>query len=281
MRLLTPLALAALTIIALPVVNAQTFPSTGGPFPVADGGGATSCGVPGAATLNTITINSGGFLSDVDIMVDIAASWVGDVDAVVSAGGTSVAIVDNPGTATETGCGSGEDNMPGVFLDDEADAANTAENGPFPFVAATHYVPNNPLSAFDGQSVTGDWTLSVTDAGAGDATALNAWAVVATMGGGVANEGTPLPDGYSFDLSGANPSSTTTQFSLAVAETQDVSVVIYDMMGRQVQDVFARTLRAGQTAFMSVNVASLSPGVYVARATGAGFMATQSFTVVR
>jgi subtilisin-like proprotein convertase family protein len=276
MRLSTLLALVALSLLALPRAQAQTYPSTGGPFPVPDGPAANTAGAP---LTNTITVAEAGAIGDLDVQVNITHTWVGDLVVRLAKGATTVGLANRPGLGNPNPGGCGTANM-NVIFDDEGtagaiDVACTAGA----YTTGGRYTPTQALTGFDGQDRAGDWTLTVIDNWVGDTGSLVSWSLV--VSGSTANEGTPLPAGYAFDLAGANPATSSTQFNLAVAETQDVRVVLYDALGREVSEVFARTLAAGQTAFVGVNVSALSPGLYIARATGAGFVASQTFSVAR
>ena len=275
MKLSTLALLAAGIAVSVPA-SAQTYPSTGAALAIPDGG--PNCGAPAAPASLPITVAATGNITDLNVRVNITHTWVGDIDATVSRGATSVQIIDNPGTTVATGCGNGADNMPGIILDDEATVP--VETGPFPYVAASSYSPNNPLTAFDGQAAAGTFTLAVTDGGALDTGTLDSWALIMTRTG-TASEGSALPAGYAFELGGANPARTSTQLNVAVAATQTVRVALYDALGREVRVAFDQTMVAGQTAFVAVNVANLPVGTYVARATGTGFTASLPLTVVR
>lgn len=267
-------------IALAPLASAQTtFPSTGAPIPVPDGPvGGTVCGDPGLPADMPISVTSAGTITDLNVRVNISTTWIGDIEARVSKGATSVLIIDNPGAATATACGNSTDDMPNIVLDDEATLL--IGTGPFPYVAGTAYKPSNPLTAFDTQAIAGAWTLSVTDGGEGDLATLNSWALIATLTG-VAGESGALPAGYAFELGGANPARSSTQFNVAVAQTQNVRVALYDALGREVRVAFDQTIAEGQTAFVAVRVNDLPVGTYVARATGTGFTASLPLTVVR
>ena len=286
MRLSTFTALAAGFALA-PLASAQTYPSTGAAVPIADSPpGTPLCGQPGTVASLPITVAATvtGNITDLNVRVNITHTWVGDIDATVTRAATSVLIIDNPGSTTATGCGAGSNNMNGIILDDEGtapvetpvSATTTAEA----YATGGIYTPNNPLTAFDTQAAAGTFTLAVTDGGEGDTGTLDSWALIMTRST-VASESDVLPAGYAFELGGANPARTSTQFNIEVGEAQNVRVALYDVRGREVRVAFDQTIAAGQTAFVAVNVADLPAGAYVARATGTLFSATLPMTVVR
>ncbi|RMA56802.1 HYR domain-containing protein [Ulvibacter antarcticus] len=130
------------------------------------------------AGINTIMSVTDDFdIVDLDVDLDIAHSWVGDLKVTLtSPTGTVVVLIDQMGVpATAFGCSS--DNLL-VTIDDEAtdpiedacDAGPPAATGP--------YIGQEALSAFDGESTLGDWTLNVSDNAGGDTGTINGWGLV-------------------------------------------------------------------------------------------------------
>jgi len=132
---------------------------------------ASLCNSPNAAipdsspagTADTITVPAGATLVDLDIFIDIQHSFVGDlrVDLVHLDTGTSRRLVDRPGRPPGAGC-SGDDVL--ATLDDEAGAFFENECvRPGPVAIAGSLRPRRSLSRFDGESLAGDWRLTVSD----------------------------------------------------------------------------------------------------------------------
>jgi subtilisin-like proprotein convertase family protein len=127
----------------------------------------------------TIEITEDVIITDLDVDLVIAHTWVGDLDAVLtSPSGTQVAIFDRPGVpATTFGCSGNDVN---ATLDDEATDPVEDECGAgVPTINGT-FTPNNPLSAFDGESTLGTWTLTVSDYAGGDTGTVNSWGLTYT-----------------------------------------------------------------------------------------------------
>ncbi|HEX9951745.1 MAG TPA: lamin tail domain-containing protein [Rubricoccaceae bacterium] len=78
-----------------------------------------------------------------------------------------------------------------------------------------------------------------------------------------------------------NPSASGAQTVLRVREAQTVRAEVYDVLGRQVQTVFAGPVAAGVSQALDVTTGTLPAGTYVLRVTGATFTETQTFSVVR
>ena len=113
-----------------------------------------------------LTVTGTGLVADVDVTVDIAHTWVEDLDATLTGpGGTTVELFSDVG-------GSG-DNFTGTVLDDEAATAITAATAPF---TGAHR-PESALSALDGEPIAGTWTLNVSDDTAQDTGTVSGWGV--------------------------------------------------------------------------------------------------------
>lgn len=112
---------------------------------------------------SSVTTSTSDTIADLNVCVNIAHDWVGDLKVTLTHEntGTSVTIIDRPGyPASLFGC---DGSNIGVFLDDEAlataeDSCSQTGTAVFGF-----RIPNGALSAFDGESISGTWTLTVTD----------------------------------------------------------------------------------------------------------------------
>ena len=120
---------------------------------------------------NTITsiieITDEGTIFDLDLSLDISHTYVGDLDATLtSPAGTQIFLFQ--------GVGSSGNNFTGTILDDEAPTSIGAGSAPF----AGRFSPQEPLVEFDNQSITGIWTLAISDNAGGDQGTLNAWSLL-------------------------------------------------------------------------------------------------------
>ncbi len=123
---------------------------------------------------STLTVTEDFTIEDLDVNLDITHTWVGDlITTITSPAGTSVIIVDRiGGTGTGVGC-SGDDIL--ATLDDAATSPIEGVCGSgVPSIDGT-FSPNNPLSAFNGESTLGDWTITISDNAGGDTGTLNSW----------------------------------------------------------------------------------------------------------
>lgn len=115
--------------------------------------------------------------------VGVNHSWIGDLKfALTSPAGTSVIIFDRPGFPA-LGAGCNGNNLHNLTLDDDGGLPpieNQCPAGDNEGPLTGSFSPNNPLSAFDGQTANGNWTLKVSDEAAQDTGAVRAFSLIFT-----------------------------------------------------------------------------------------------------
>lgn len=111
---------------------------------------------------STIDIADTGTIYDVNVGLDITHTWNSDLDIfLISPAGTRIELsTDNSGA-----------NYTSTIFDDEAGTLITAGSAPF----TGSFVPEAVLFTLDGESITGTWTLEITDDMGGDTGTLDAW----------------------------------------------------------------------------------------------------------
>jgi subtilisin-like proprotein convertase family protein len=143
----------------------------------------TSTNVPIALPNGTTSISSqltvgpSATIADLDVTVNMAHAWVGDLSLVLTHQntGTAVTIIDRPGVPASTSGCSGDNIL--ATLSDEAALPVENQCSGTPTINGT-FSPNSALSAFDGESSSGTWQLTVTDSyTAADAESLNGWSI--------------------------------------------------------------------------------------------------------
>jgi gliding motility-associated-like protein len=129
-----------------------------------------------AGVSSTINLTDNVVLSDLNVNLAITHTWIGDlVVSLTSPEGTTVVLIDLPGVpATSFGCSSDDIS---VILDDEGTGNIETQCPP---TVGGYFIPNNLLSAFDGESTLGNWVLNVSDLAAGDTGHLNTWGLIYT-----------------------------------------------------------------------------------------------------
>jgi len=135
-----------------------------------------SCSAPGAgisdtiaSTTDQITMATGSadVITDLNVSIDITHTYISDLTITLqSPSGTTIVLFDGS-------CGSADD-MDALFDDSGASLACPPVGGTF--------LPLQPLSAFIGESVDGNWTLSIVDNFSGDDGILNEWCLFPTLG---------------------------------------------------------------------------------------------------
>lgn len=136
--------------------------------------------------------NGNGPIYDVNVTIDMSHTYVGDlVFTVISPGGETVRVIDQPGLPESSyGCSR---NDISATLDDDAALPVEDECDGTPAIDGT-FSPNNSLSAFDGLSSQGTWTLLIDDEyPSEDAGTLNSWSLELCTGGGTPPTPTPEP----------------------------------------------------------------------------------------
>ncbi len=117
-----------------------------------------------AGVSDTISLADSAIIGDVDALVRISHTWVGDlIVRLEKVGGATIDLLNQPGVPASTfGCDSDDydavldDEGTGGTIEDTCEAGPAAQSPP-------NYTPDNPLSTFDGVDQVGDWTLTVSD----------------------------------------------------------------------------------------------------------------------
>jgi subtilisin-like proprotein convertase family protein len=134
-----------------------------------------------ASVTSVINVLTTGTVADISVpLFDLSHTWLGDVSAeLMSPTGTVVSLFDRPGYSG-TGWGCNEDDINVSFDDGAASTATDLEGmcaGTAPSITGA-FQSIDPLSGFDGESITGAWTLTLYDAfTASDVGELNAWSL--------------------------------------------------------------------------------------------------------
>lgn len=89
-----------------------------------------------------------------------------------------------------------------------------------------------------------------------------------------------LPTNFTLDQNYPNPFNPTTAIQFALPEAADVSLVVYDMLGRAVQELVARPMEAGSYT-VSFDAQGLPSGMYIYRLTAGGFSQTKRMVLLK
>lgn len=138
------------------ISNVIQYDSTDTPVAIADNATVTS----------TISIGDTGVIADLDLRLDITHTWDSDLDVfLIAPDGTRIELFQDIG-------GSG-DNFTQTYLDDEAATLISAGIAPF----TGNFRPVGSFATLDTDSITGDWTLEITDDAGADVGFLNEWSL--------------------------------------------------------------------------------------------------------
>jgi len=139
------------------------------------------CSTPGVAipdevdsVSDDLVVAATGEIMDLKVQIGITHTWIGDIGVTLThqETATNVVLLDRPGVP-DTLFGCSGDNI-SVTLDDAALTAAEDQCEVDPALTGTHS-PSSPLSALNGESRSGTWTLTVTDSAGGDTGTLDIW----------------------------------------------------------------------------------------------------------
>ncbi|MCI0700770.1 MAG: S8 family serine peptidase [Planctomycetia bacterium] len=123
----------------------------------------------------TMTIADDVKISDLNVGISLTHTWLSDlVIKLKGPDGTTITLFNRRGGSAN--------NLTGTTFNDEASTAISAGTAPF----SGNFRPEQALSAFDGKSTKGTWSLIVQDVARYDTGSLTAWSLVVagTLGSG-------------------------------------------------------------------------------------------------
>jgi hypothetical protein len=209
-------------------------------------------------------------VTDVNLRIDtLLHTWDADVRAYLRKGSTGVLAVNWVG-------GSG-DNFIGTILNDSA--ATPIASGVAPFTGS--FRPSNPFTPFNTVQAAGYWTLVLTDSATADTGLLKRWCVVITYTGCVGGIQTvEIPNYYSLSQNYPNPFNPSTTIKFGLPKGENVKLVIYDLLGREVKTLI-NEFRASGTHEVNFDASALSSGVYFYKLVTPNFTETKRMLLVK
>ena len=171
------LALVA-ALVPSPAAEAGVLPPTDY---VSYGSGAIHLAIPdnspGMGVSSDLAVTDQGLILDLIVGVGITHTWVGDLIVTLTHvdTGTAVTIIDRPGVPISS-FGCSRNDISAFLADAAATPVETECADATPTIDGT-FIPNNPLSAFDGEDLGGTWRLTVTDNALPDTGFLEEWAL--------------------------------------------------------------------------------------------------------
>ncbi len=217
------MARSASLLAAFALVTTTAFAGVA-PAPMGEGTTVEICSSPAlaipdnlpAGVVDSINWGVGLTIVDLDVYINATHTWVGDLRFTLQhvPSGTTAVLIDRPGVPASTfGC-SGNDYD--VTVDDEGpDTAIESQCSNLPAISGRAPGGDPPntslLAAFDGESTSGVWTLTVVDNAAGDTGSLAQWCLQATVIGEA-----PDIDVDPLSLSATQPADTVTQQPMTI-----------------------------------------------------------------
>ncbi|MEW5986603.1 MAG: choice-of-anchor Q domain-containing protein [Chloroflexota bacterium] len=127
-----------------------------------------------AGITDDLILTDTGSISDLNVSLVASHTWVGDLVFTLTHldTGTAVTLIDRPGAPPAPSC-NGDDID--ATLDDEAAGPVEDACSPTPPAISGSFIPNSPLSAFDGEDLSGTWRLTAADLAANDVGTLTQW----------------------------------------------------------------------------------------------------------
>ena len=219
-----------------------------------------------------VLLGSGCVITDVNVRIDtVIHTWDADLSFYLNKGAVSSLIIDNVG-------GSG-DNFIGTVLDDSAATLISAGTAPF----TGTFKPSNPLAPFNFGAGLGDgyWRLSISDTATGDTGSLRRWCLVISYTcptGGI--QTIEIPNYYSLSQNYPNPFNPSTSIKFTMPQGDNVKLVIFDILGREVKTLVNEFRNSG-TYEVNFDASLLASGVYFYRLEAGEFTDTKRMLLVK
>lgn len=199
----------------------------------------------------TIPIDDNVTIDKITVDLNISHTWINDVIVtLISPAGTQIQLMNRE--CPQSGNYQG---VQAVF--DDAGSNFSCQTVPNPAISGV-VLPQQPLSGFNGQNSQGVWTLRVQDIFNQDGGTLNNWSLT------ICSPTPPLSTDI-FENSGftlyPNPNSGTFTIQMPTVISDEVSVEIYDMRGR---NIFNQNFVASGNLLQEIRLGSVQSGVYLA-----------------
>jgi len=219
-----------------------------------------------------VALGSGCVITDVNVRIDtVIHTWDADLSFYLNKGAVGSVLIDSRG-------GSG-DNFIGTILNDSA--ANPISGGTAPFTGS--FRPETPLAVFNFAAGLGDgfWRLSISDSAVGDTGSLRRWCLVISYTcptGGI--QTVEIPNYYSLSQNYPNPFNPSTSIKFTMPKGDNVKLVIFDLLGREVKTLVNEFRNSG-TYEVNFDASLLASGVYFYRLEAGEFTDTKRMLLVK
>jgi subtilisin-like proprotein convertase family protein len=221
---------------------------------------------------DTIHISQDGIVEEIELTLNINHSNDGDIYmALVKQGNGSSSLSQFNGE-------NGQNYTNTVFCD-SATASITQGIPPF----TGYYRPESLLNqSFSGISMQGNWILRIYDRRAGDTGTLLNWTLNIKYSTPIAvkNKNNPVPDKFVLYQNYPNPFNPVTVIKYSVPKANHVSLIIYDVLGREIKTLINGYQQAG-TYSINWDASENASGVYFYRLSADGYSETKRMVLFK
>ncbi len=141
----------------------------------------------------------------------------------------------------------------------DPDASVSITQGTPPFTGT--YKPQGSMSEMNNKPVAGTWVLRVLDLAGGNTGTLSYWCISFMIKTSVSATGNEIPLSFRLSQNYPNPFNGSTRISYSIPKDGDVSLKIYDLLGREVRTLASGRQNAGDYIVM-FSAGDLASGVY-------------------
>lgn len=219
------------------------------PLVIPDGAGTTSPVLGTIVANNSPNVPVTYVLTDVNVTVNLTHTYVNDVVIAINHPDTTQVMLWNGF------CGS-QDNFNITFSDGNPTPTCVGND------TTGTFGPASALSAFNGKTANGVWTLLAGDAWAGDTGQINSWSIELCNKAftPLANQEFEFQDFQLFP----NPNNGSFSVKFTSGNSNDVKLSVFDIRGRQ---VFDKSYSNNGVFDQTINLSNVQSGVYLVSVT--------------
>jgi subtilisin-like proprotein convertase family protein len=221
---------------------------------------------------DTIHVSQEGIVEEIHLTLNINHQNDGDI---------YISLI-KPGSGSATLSqfnGENGQNYINTTFSDSASVPITQGSPPF----TGYFRPQSSVNnTFNGSQMAGDWILRIYDRRAGNSGALLNWTLNLKYSSPIAvkNEGELLPDNFVLYQNYPNPFNPVTVIRYSIPKTAYVSLIIYDLLGREVKSLVNGYRQAG-TYEVRWDASSYANGIYIYRLSSGGFSETRKMVLLK
>jgi len=220
---------------------------------------------------DTLYIPTSLTVSSVEVFVSLQHTYTADIDLFLRAPNGTVREL-----STDNG-GASNGGYLTIFRDGSTSITTTGFFAPFSNLAA----PEVTMGNFGGTNAQGNWLLEVTDDLGGDDGKILGWGLrFNNLVTGIEPVANNIPDVFSLSQNYPNPFNPTTTMRIQIPKDNDVTLKVYDMLGKEVSVLVNEFMKAG-TYDITFNATNLASGTYFYRMTSGNFNDIKKMVVLK